>query len=104
MLRILTVLIEDKRTPEPDNQLAEVRVGLRQTENPEDDGFWADAKEVVDELQSGPARIDGVFMFDQIEDRPKFTREMRSVVALVSIRRNTIIVDCPRRGTIAVGV
>lgn len=37
--------------------------------NPEDDGFWADAKEVVDELQSGPARIDGVFMFDQIEVR-----------------------------------
>lgn len=69
VLRILTVLIEDKRTPEPDNQLAEVRVGLRQTENPEDDGFWADAKEVVDELQSGPARIDGVFMFDQIEVR-----------------------------------
>lgn len=68
VLRILTVLIEDKRTAEADNQLAEVRVGLRPADDAED-GFWADAKEVVDELQSGPARIDGVFIYDQIEVR-----------------------------------
>lgn len=67
VLRILTVLIEDKRTPETDGQLAEVRVGLRNADDPED-GYWADAKEVVDELQSGPARIDGVFIYNhQIE-------------------------------------
>ncbi|KAH9915698.1 uncharacterized protein B0H18DRAFT_885626 [Fomitopsis serialis] len=38
--------------------LAEVRVPLKQADNSED-GYWADAKEVSDELQAGPSRIDG---------------------------------------------
>ncbi|CAL1707472.1 unnamed protein product [Somion occarium] len=58
VLRILTVLIEDKRFPEEEGQLAEVRVSLRPGDDPED-GYWADAREIAEELQSGPARIDG---------------------------------------------
>ncbi|KAH9832316.1 uncharacterized protein C8Q71DRAFT_714207 [Rhodofomes roseus] len=38
--------------------LAEVRVPLKQADNPED-GYWANAQEVSDELQAGPSRIDG---------------------------------------------
>lgn len=38
--------------------LAEVRVPLKQAEN-DDEGLWADAQEVSEELQKGPSRIDG---------------------------------------------
>lgn len=58
-LRILTLLIEDTRKdPGERDQLAEVRVPLKQLEGPED-GFWADANDVCKALQSGPSRVDG---------------------------------------------
>lgn len=59
ILRILTLLIEDTRKdPGERDQLAEVRVPLKQLEGPED-GFWADANDVCKALQSGPSRVDG---------------------------------------------
>lgn len=58
-LRILTLLIEDTRKdPGERDQLAEVRVPLKQLEGLED-GFWADANDVCKALQSGPSRVDG---------------------------------------------
>lgn len=57
-LRIVTLLIEDMRSGVPDPQLAEVKVPLRAADDPED-GFWADAAEICNALQSGPSRIDG---------------------------------------------
>lgn len=58
-LRILTLLIEDTRKdPGERDQLAEVRVPLKQIEGP-DDGFWADANDVCKALQNGPSRVDG---------------------------------------------
>lgn len=57
-LRMLTLLIEDIRSGVPDHQLAEIKVVLRQGEDP-DSGFWANAKEVCETLQAGPSRIDG---------------------------------------------
>lgn len=56
VLRILTLLIEDMRMNPPDNLLTEVKVPLKEA----GDGFWADAKDVCDELQIGPSRIDGM--------------------------------------------
>ncbi|KAI0930659.1 hypothetical protein AcV5_007317 [Taiwanofungus camphoratus] len=56
VLRTLTLLIEDARSGA--SLLAELRVPLKPADSAED-GFWADAKEVSDELQSGPSRIDG---------------------------------------------
>lgn len=55
---MVTLLIEDMRSGVPDPQLAEVKVPLKVADDPED-GFWADAAEVCDALQSGPSRIDG---------------------------------------------
>jgi hypothetical protein len=52
-LRMLTLLIEDRRNGS--DELAEVRVRLKFAEG----YFWADAKEVCAALQSGPSRIDG---------------------------------------------
>ncbi|KAF9793053.1 hypothetical protein BJ322DRAFT_996725 [Thelephora terrestris] len=58
-LRILTLLIEDTRKdPGERDELAEVRVPLKQIDGPED-GFWADANDVCKALQSGPSRVDG---------------------------------------------
>ena len=58
-LRILTLLIDDTRKdPGERDQLAEVRVPLKQIDGPED-GFWADANDVCRALQSGPSRVDG---------------------------------------------
>ncbi|KAF8134571.1 hypothetical protein EV363DRAFT_1161141 [Boletus edulis] len=57
-LRMVTLLIEDMRGGVPDPQLAEVRVPLKVADDP-DDGFWADAAEVCNALQSSPSRIDG---------------------------------------------
>lgn len=58
-LRILTLLIEDTRKdPGERDQLAEVRVPLKQIEG-SDDGFWADANDVCKALQNGPSRVDG---------------------------------------------
>ena len=58
-MRMVTLLIEDIRSGVTDHQLAEVKVPLRQADHPED-GFWADAKDVSQALQSGPSRIDGL--------------------------------------------
>ncbi|KAJ7287426.1 hypothetical protein C8J57DRAFT_585906 [Mycena rebaudengoi] len=58
-IRLVTILIEDVRGAEPDSLLAEVRVGLRDSENPAEDGFWANADEICKTLQSSPSRIDG---------------------------------------------
>ena len=46
-LRLVTILIEDMRGEAPDPQLAEVRVGLRDSEDPERDGYWANAEDIV---------------------------------------------------------
>ncbi|CCL99872.1 uncharacterized protein FIBRA_01897 [Fibroporia radiculosa] len=58
VLRTVTLLIEDKRTGETECLLTEVRIPLKAADNSED-GFWADAVELCDELQRGPSRIDG---------------------------------------------
>ncbi|KAI0824032.1 hypothetical protein BC628DRAFT_1323459, partial [Trametes gibbosa] len=49
--------IEDKRNPDDDCFLAEVKVPLKPADN-EDEGFWADAQLISQELQKGPSRID----------------------------------------------
>ena len=59
--RVLTLLIEDKRSPDAEALLAEIRVPLKPAEGG-DVGFWADAAEVANELQNGPSRIDGESM------------------------------------------
>ncbi|KAK0461197.1 uncharacterized protein EV420DRAFT_1530856 [Desarmillaria tabescens] len=56
--RMVTLLISDIRSGIVDRQLAEVKVPLKMADTP-DDGFWADAKDICDKLQSGPSRIDG---------------------------------------------
>ncbi|TFK73984.1 hypothetical protein BDN72DRAFT_118510 [Pluteus cervinus] len=56
--RLITLLITDLRSPAPDRQLAEVKVPLTPAENP-DDGFRVDARDVCDQLQTSPSRIDG---------------------------------------------
>ncbi|KAJ6625533.1 hypothetical protein B0H10DRAFT_2001780 [Mycena sp. CBHHK59/15] len=58
-IRLVTILIEDVRGEDPDHQLAEVRVGLRDSENLEQDGFWANAEDICKTLQSSASRIDG---------------------------------------------
>ncbi|KAI0049820.1 hypothetical protein FA95DRAFT_1488355, partial [Auriscalpium vulgare] len=57
-LRTLTILIEDRRTGV--DELAEVKVHLKPGEDPEGGTcFWTDAKDVCEQLQGGPSRIDG---------------------------------------------
>ncbi|KAI5890499.1 uncharacterized protein SCHCODRAFT_02507519 [Schizophyllum commune H4-8] len=56
LMRIVTLLIEDMRYENADSQLAEVRVPLKIDH---DGGFWADAKDICDQLQGSPSRIDG---------------------------------------------
>ncbi|KAF8210381.1 hypothetical protein K438DRAFT_1809582 [Mycena galopus ATCC 62051] len=58
-LRLVTILIEDKRGDEVENQLAEVRVTLRDSEDVKVDGYWAQAKDICQTLQASPSRIDG---------------------------------------------
>lgn len=59
--RVLTLLIEDRRNSgfgdDGNGMLTEVRVPLKN--DGDDDGFWADAQDVTNELQNGPSRIDG---------------------------------------------
>ncbi|KAF8967846.1 hypothetical protein BDZ97DRAFT_1801527 [Flammula alnicola] len=57
-LRMVTILIQDLRSGTVDHQLAEVKVPLRPGDDPED-GFWADAMDLTQELQTGLSRIDG---------------------------------------------
>lgn len=45
-LRMVTILIQDLRSGETDHQLAEVKIPLKDADIKED-GFWADAKELV---------------------------------------------------------
>ena len=45
-LRIVTVLIQDIRSGVTDHQLAEVKVPLKPSDDPQD-GFWADARDIV---------------------------------------------------------
>ncbi|KAI5828506.1 hypothetical protein K523DRAFT_276670, partial [Schizophyllum commune Tattone D] len=56
LMRIVTLLIEDTRYGNADPLLAEVRVPLKIDH---DGGFWADAKDICDQLQGSPSRIDG---------------------------------------------
>ncbi|KAJ7178427.1 hypothetical protein C8R43DRAFT_458456 [Mycena crocata] len=58
-LRLVTVLIEDLRGEVPDSQLVEVRAVLRDSENTERDGYWANAQDICQTLQASPSRIDG---------------------------------------------
>ncbi|KAJ7188129.1 hypothetical protein C8R46DRAFT_1053737 [Mycena filopes] len=58
-LRLVTILIEDNRGEVPDSQLAEVHVRLRDSANPKEDGFWANAEDICKALQGSPSRIDG---------------------------------------------
>jgi hypothetical protein len=60
-LRMVTLLIVDNRSGQDDLQLAEVRVPLRSIDPP-DDGYWAYAKDICDELQATPSRIDGEYL------------------------------------------
>lgn len=62
MTRVLTLLMEDKRNPYDEQMLAEVRVPLKPADSG-DEGFWADAQEVSEELQKGPSRIDGMSLW-----------------------------------------
>jgi hypothetical protein len=64
-LRMLTILLQDIRSGVTDHQLAEVKVPLRPADTPED-GYWADASEISEALQSSPSRIDGNHHFAQI--------------------------------------
>ncbi|OAX42285.1 hypothetical protein K503DRAFT_797300 [Rhizopogon vinicolor AM-OR11-026] len=57
-LRMLTILIEDVRNGVLDHQLTEVQVQIRLVEDP-DGCLWANAKEICEQLQAGPSRIDG---------------------------------------------
>ncbi|KAJ8696741.1 hypothetical protein PTI98_006587 [Pleurotus ostreatus] len=57
-LPVLTILIQDARSGVPDFLLAEVRVPLKRAERAED-GYWADANDICEKLQTGPSRIDG---------------------------------------------
>ncbi|KAJ6499198.1 hypothetical protein C8R45DRAFT_981507 [Mycena sanguinolenta] len=58
-LRLVTVLIADKRGDEVDNLLVEVRVTLRDSDDPKADGYWAQARDICRSLQTSPSRIDG---------------------------------------------
>lgn len=55
---MVTLLIEDLRSGHRDPQIAEVQVHLRPHDDPEH-GFWANAREISEQLQAGPSRIDG---------------------------------------------
>lgn len=55
-LFLLTLLIEDRRPDIKEAQVAEIRIRLKAAEQ---GGFWTDAYEVCERLQSGPFRIDG---------------------------------------------
>ena len=60
-LRTVTLLIEDQRQlvgDEPIQMIGEVRVPIKSAKRPED-GYYADAREVSEGLQTGPSRLDG---------------------------------------------
>ena len=56
----VTIFMDDYRhghNGEPEHLLAEVSIQLRTSTT--HDGFWANAQELVEQLQAGPSRIDG---------------------------------------------
>ncbi|KAF8806434.1 hypothetical protein BYT27DRAFT_7140948 [Phlegmacium glaucopus] len=57
-LRIVTVLIQDIRSGVTDHQLAEVKIPLKPSDDPQD-GFWADSRDINQQLQASASRIDG---------------------------------------------
>nr|GAT56791.1 predicted protein [Mycena chlorophos] len=57
--RLVTLLMEDNRGESRESLLAEVYVPLRESENAREDGYWAYAEEICQELQTSAARIDG---------------------------------------------
>ncbi|KIK67307.1 hypothetical protein GYMLUDRAFT_863897 [Collybiopsis luxurians FD-317 M1] len=58
--RMVTVLITDIRSGTEDRQLAEIVVHLKEADSQHPEyGFWANAQEIVESLQSGPSRIEG---------------------------------------------
>lgn len=58
VIRLVSVVIEDNRFGESDEQLVEMKLPLKPAK---DDSFWADAVDVCNNLQQGPSRIDGAF-------------------------------------------
>ena len=78
-VRVLTLLIEDRRSGE--EMLAEVRVPLRPAD-PGDEGMWADAQEVSEELQRGPSRIDGEFRSCLAHARARYAVRVRHFIFL----------------------
>lgn len=44
---MVTLLIQDLRSGTVDHQLAEVKVPLKESDNPKDAGYWADAQDIV---------------------------------------------------------
>ncbi|KAF8718986.1 hypothetical protein AX14_005158 [Amanita brunnescens Koide BX004] len=56
--RMITILIHDMRSGKMDRQLAEVTIPVKMADDPQD-GFWADAKDISEQLQSSPSRVDG---------------------------------------------
>ncbi|KAF8635801.1 hypothetical protein AX15_000008 [Amanita polypyramis BW_CC] len=57
---MITVLMHDVRNGMVNPQLAELYIPIRIAHTPLGN-FWADAKDLISELQSGPSRIDGNF-------------------------------------------
>ncbi|KAJ7647230.1 hypothetical protein FB45DRAFT_1100227 [Roridomyces roridus] len=57
-VRLVTLLMEDRRGEQPDHQLVEVRVPLRPTDDPSD-VQWAFAQDICHNLQESVSRIDG---------------------------------------------
>ena len=55
---MVTVLIDDRRTGV--DELAEIKVPLKPADDAEG-GYWADAGDVCEKLQTGPSRIDGMY-------------------------------------------
>lgn len=48
---MITILIHDMRSGKMDRQLAEVTIPVKMADDPQD-GFWADAKDIVSSLAS----------------------------------------------------
>ena len=55
-VRLVSVVIEDNRYEDSDEQLVEMKLLLKPAKG---EGFWTDANDVCSQLQHGPSRIDG---------------------------------------------
>lgn len=56
--RLVAILIDDRRFEEGDPQIAEFRLGLHVADAA--DGYWCNTRDVCEQLQSSPSRIDGM--------------------------------------------